>query len=317
MTYTVLGGTGIRVSRLCFGSLTLGPIQANLPLEEGAAVAARAIERGVTFFDTAQLYRTYPYLRRAMEITGRHDIVIASKTYAHTRALAAHALDEARRALDRDMIDIFLLHEQESIHTLRGHREALEYLLEQKQRGTVSAVGASTHHIAAAEGVLNMGLDVLHPLLNLTGLGIADGSRDEMERAVGIARNGGVGVYLMKPLGGGNFFNNAAESLRYAFSRACADSVALGMQSIAEVDANIEFFETGRFSPDAAAALAARERRLLIDTPCTGCGACADRCPAHALRVDTAQNRACWDAAKCLFCGYCAPVCPVFAIRVV
>ncbi|HHX74544.1 MAG TPA: aldo/keto reductase, partial [Firmicutes bacterium] len=36
MEYRILGKTGIHVSRLCFGTLTLGPLQSNLPLEQGA-----------------------------------------------------------------------------------------------------------------------------------------------------------------------------------------------------------------------------------------------------------------------------------------
>ncbi|HHY52186.1 MAG TPA: aldo/keto reductase, partial [Clostridiales bacterium] len=165
MKYAWLGKTGIQVSRICFGTLTAGPLQANLPLEEGATLMAEAIERGINFFDTAQLYETYPYLRRAMEITGKKDIVISTKTYAYTRQLAQEALEQARRELNRDVIDIFMLHEQESIHTLRGHREALEYFFEQKQKGVIRAVGASMHRIAAVEGALQMGLDVIHPLL--------------------------------------------------------------------------------------------------------------------------------------------------------
>ncbi len=45
----------------------------------------------------------------------------------YTEDMAKESLDLALRELDTDYIDIFLLHEQESIHTLRGHYEAIEY----------------------------------------------------------------------------------------------------------------------------------------------------------------------------------------------
>ena len=315
MQRKMLGNTGIKVSRMCFGTLTVGPLQACLPVERGAAVLAHGIERGVDFFDTAQLYGTYPYLRRAMEISGRRDIVIASKTYAYTRKLAAQAVEQARRELNRDYIDIFMLHEQESIHTLRGHEPALEYLLEQKQRGVIRAVGASMHHIAAVEGACALGLEVIHPLINLEGLGIVDGGRARMEAALQKARGLGVGVYGMKPLGGGNLFARAEECLRYALGLNCLDSVAIGMQSVEEVDANIEFWRTGTFSPRNRRALGEKTRRLHIDTWCEGCGACVRRCAQGALLLS--GGKAVCEHQRCLLCGYCCTVCPAWAIKVV
>lgn len=315
MDYATLGNTGIRVSRLCFGTLTVGPLQARLPLEEGAAVLANAMERGVNFFDTAQLYGTYPYLKRAMERAGKYDAVISTKTYAYDRSLARAALEEARRELNRDIIDIFLLHEQESIHTLRGHREALDYLMEQKAKGVIRAVGASMHRVAAVEGAVPMGLDVIHPLLNLEGLGIADGTRADMEAAVRAARKAGVGVFSMKPLGGGNLFAQAASCLDYARGLPFVDSVAVGMQSVEEVTANIDFFEQGFFSSAAAQVLAEKKRRLHIDEWCEGCGACVEVCPQGALFLE--KGRAACRHGKCILCGYCAAHCPAWAIKVV
>ena len=62
MEYRLLGQTGMKVSRLCFGALTIGPLQAKLPLGEGVAVIRAALAAGVNFIDTAQLYGTYPYI---------------------------------------------------------------------------------------------------------------------------------------------------------------------------------------------------------------------------------------------------------------
>lgn len=315
MDVTALGRTGIQVSRLCFGALTIGPLQANLPLEEGAQVVAYAIQQGITFFDTAQLYQSYPYLRRAMEMTGRHDIVIASKTYAYSRELAIQAVEDARRALNRDVIDLFLLHEQESIHTLRGHRGALEYLLEQKSRGVIRAVGASTHRVAGVEGAVREGLDVIHPLLNPQGLGIGDGTVEDMEQAIAEAHQAGMGVYTMKPLGGGNLFRQADRCLQYAFDFPYAHSVAVGMQSIDEVQANLDFYHNRSFSSQAQAVLAEKRRHLHIDDWCEGCGSCVEHCGQRALSIE--GDRAVCEHDKCILCGYCAARCPSWAIKVV
>ena len=67
--------------------------------------------------------------------------------------------------LDMDVLDIFLLHEQESRLTLRGHREALEYYLNEREKGRIRAVGVSTHNIEVVRAICEMPeIDVVHPL---------------------------------------------------------------------------------------------------------------------------------------------------------
>ncbi len=315
MRLSALGKTGFAVSRMCFGALTIGPLQADLSPDEGGAVLAAAIERGVNFCDTAQLYRTYDHIRRGMEISGKRDLIIASKTYAYTRELAETAVEEARRGLDRDYVDIFMLHEQESIHTLRGHAEALEYLYEMKQKGVVKAVGISTHHVAGVYGAIEKRLDVVHPLLNVAGLGIADGTRQDMEDAVRAARAQGIGIYGMKSMGGGNLFRRAEECLNYALNLDFLDSIAVGMQTVDEVKANVRFFETGVFTVEERKKLTNRTRRLVINRLCTACGSCVKVCGQSALCIR--DDKAVCDQSRCVLCGYCSAHCPAWAIRIV
>ena len=66
MKRTFLGKTGIEVSIAGFGVLPMGPSQLALPVEEGAAILRYALDRGINFIDTAQYYRTYPYIRAAL-----------------------------------------------------------------------------------------------------------------------------------------------------------------------------------------------------------------------------------------------------------
>ncbi len=339
------------VTRLAFGSLTVGPLQANLPLEEAAGVLAHAFDRGINFVDTAQYYINYPIIRRALErCASPGDVIVSTKTYAYSREGAEAAVEEARRALDRDVIDVFMLHEQESIHTLHGHMDALRYLLELREKGVIRAVGASCHHVACVHGVLelwekeDLRLDVLHPLYNKAGIGIADGGEADMAAALTLAKEKGIGVFAMKALAGGHLCGSAAEALSFVLEKPFIDACAVGMQSTAEVDANIEFFSTGRFSEEAACALGKKKRVLHIEDYCEGCGACAERCPQGALRVvevpadaageanpydfsadftaesaDLARRtvrRATADHEKCVLCAYCTAVCPVFALKV-
>ena len=58
MEKVILGKTGIEVSKVGFGVLTMGASQMNLPLEDGSNLIEYAIERGINFFDTAEYYDT-------------------------------------------------------------------------------------------------------------------------------------------------------------------------------------------------------------------------------------------------------------------
>ena len=62
-----LGNTGIEVSIAGFGVLPMGPSQLALPVEEGAEIIRHALRNGINFLDTAQYYRTYPYISKALE----------------------------------------------------------------------------------------------------------------------------------------------------------------------------------------------------------------------------------------------------------
>ena len=322
MEYRELGKTGLQVSRLGFGSLTVSPLQADLPIEAGAEIIAYAIRQGIHLIDTAQYYRNYTVLRRALALAGHPDhVVLASQTYAWNRVLAEQAVEEARHALDRDVIDLFMLHEQESMDTLRGHRDALDYLYTCKEKGILRAVGASTHRIAAVDAARRVmhetgfGLDVIFALCNRTGIGIGDGSPQQMLDAVGRAKQDGLGTMAMKVLGGGTLHGSAESSLLFMLERPEFDVLVIGMQSCEEVDANIAFLEKHAFPAACADALAARKRRLFIEPDeCVGCGVCVRRCGQGALTLRDGHAEVRSDA--CVLCGYCAGACPAFAIRI-
>ncbi len=304
----------MQVSVLSFGSLTMAPMQANLPSEQAAEILAYAASRGINFLDTAQLYDNYEYIRLAEKKMDR-PLIIASKSYAYEKQMAFDAVEEARKRLDRDYIDIFMLHEQESEHTLRGHMPAIEELLRLKALGVIRAFGISTHHVAGVLAAAKADyIEVVHPLLNKAGLGIVDGSREQMEDALKMAYEAGKGIYTMKPLGGGNLFGSAQESLAYAFSFPYKHSVCIGMQSTDEIDANVEFMEKGSFSAENLSVLQTKKRRLHIDDWCVGCGKCAARCVSHG--IDIIDGKAVPNQ-NCVLCGYCSRVCDQWAIKVV
>ena len=314
MQSVTLGSSGLNVTKLCFGTLTLSPLQKNMTVQDGARLLVHAYERGVRFLDTADLYANYPHIRLALKDAPNY--VISTKAYCYDRETAQAALERAFRGLGRDYVDLFMLHEQESLYTLRGHEEALIFLDEMRCRGHIGAVGVSTHYSGCVQAAPRFPqIRVIHPLINIGGIGIQDGTREDMEKAIAHAREFGIGIFAMKPLGGGHLIQNSIEAMRYALTSPLIDSVAVGMQSIEEIDANVAIVEGLEDAEDRMNALHHRKRSVMVHDYCEGCGRCAARCSQKAISIVGGHAQV--DSSKCIFCGYCARVCPQFCIKVV
>ena len=315
MIYNTLGKTGIKVSKICFGSLTMGPLQRNLSAFEGASLIEYAYEKGINFIDTAELYETYVHIRQALKSIPRDKYVIASKCYAYSEETARLSFEKALKEIDTDYIDIFMLHEQMSEHTIRGHYEAIEYFLKMKQEGRIRAFGISTHYIAGVNAACKYPeIEIVHPITNVSGLGIQDGTRAEMESALKAFKALGGGIVGMKPLGGGNLLTSVDTCFDYILSQNDIDSIAFGMQSKAEIDYNVKRVGLEPISNALRALVANNEKKLQIADWCTGCGACVLKCDHKALTV--IDGTAVVDRPRCVLCGYCAAVCPEFCIKV-
>ena len=310
-----LGNTSIEVSRLCFGSLTMTPFQANLSIEEGAQLIQYAYTKGINFIDTAEIYENYRYIKEALKGIKREDYVITTKCYAYTKEMAKESLDLALRELDTDYIDIFLLHEQESIHTLRGHYEAIEYFLEAKRIGKIRAIGISTHRV---EGVLAATkfdeIEIVHPIVNKEGIGIQDGTILDMLEIIEKAYNMGKGIYGMKPLGGGHLITQAEDAFNFVKAIPFIHSFAIGMQSKEEIDCNVSSMETGQVPEHLKENLRKKKRKLIVADYCIGCGNCVRTCKQNGIEV---INGKAIPNENCILCGYCAISCPEFCIKVI
>lgn len=314
MKNTLLGNTGIAVSRLGMGVLPIGPNQRNLAVDEGAAVVSHALDRGINFIDTAQYYKAYRYIRAAL--TGRNDdVVICSKSLAPDYKGMSSAIEEARMSLDRDVIDIFLLHEVRSGQF--AHRKgAWDCLNDARDKGIVKAIGISTHNCdVTAEIAREDSCDVVFPLINYAGLGIrkgdGPGTAAEMEKAVAACHRSGKGVFSMKAFGGGNLTADYRRALGYALGIKEIDSVIIGFSAEKEVDDAIDFLEGTM--PDGYAPDISMKKMWIEEDSCEGCGNCMKACQSQAIFYNE-RGLASIDTSRCLTCGYCAPVCPVRAI---
>ncbi|MBV6698883.1 aldo/keto reductase [Kitasatospora aureofaciens] len=129
MKYARLGSSGLKVSRLALGCMSYGePGQGthpwSLPEEESLPFVAQALDLGVNFFDTANIYSlgtSEEYLGRALKkLARREDVVIATKVYEAmgpgplsgglSRGAIMRELDASLRRLGTDYIDLYIIH---------------------------------------------------------------------------------------------------------------------------------------------------------------------------------------------------------------
>lgn len=318
MNMITLGKTGIEVSELCFGALPMGPLQKNLPIEEGSEIILRALDGGVNFIDTAELYQTYEPIRRAFKLATFRPVIV-SKSMALDYAGMRNAVEEGLRAMEIDYIDIFHLHaarvpEEENVFAQRAG--AWQALLDCKKQGLIKAAGISTHSVPTVRLAAEIDeVDIVFPIINKNGTGILYGTIVEMEEAIKLCLDRDKGVYFMKVLGGGCLVKEYHEAVSFVrdISRV---PIAMGMVSRAEVDYNLAYFKAATEEIANLPELVIDEKCFqIVEFLCKDCGSCIETCPNHAISKASEKIKPKIDPDLCLRCGYCVGFCPQFAIR--
>lgn len=316
MKYTILGKSGLKVSELCFGVLPMGPLQANIPIKDGAKIIRKGLDSGINFLDTAQVYKTYPYIKEALAgFTG--DVVIASKSRAAGYKEMKNAVLDACQEMGCDYIDIFHLHApQEDKNVFQKRAGALACLIDLKREGTIRAIGISTHAIEVVEKAAEMEeIDIVFPIINIVGMGIIGGTAEDMFEAIKKVHRVGKGIYAMKVLAGGYLIKRIEEAISFVRNREEIQSIALGMVHPGELSINLRIFRNQKINQTELIKEEFARKRLFVSGFCKGCGTCIKACPNQALSLQ--EGRAVIDYSRCLTCGYCVPHCPSFAMRIV
>ncbi len=153
-----LGSTGLRVSRVCLGMMSFGTSE-DRPWALGEAdaepIVRRAVEGGVTFFDTADVYNggesevlTGRILRKLL---GREEYVLATKVYGQTmpgengrglgRKHVLASIDASLRRLELDYVDLYQIHRWDDLTPIE---ETIEVLHEVVRAGKARYIGASS-----------------------------------------------------------------------------------------------------------------------------------------------------------------------------
>ena len=302
--YVTLGDTGLEVSDISFGSSRSSDPQ----------LVRHAVDRGVTYFDTAESYRGGAAEEAIGEaLAGRRDrFVVASKHKAwsgETRGSMAAALHGSLRRLRTDYVDIYYNHAVNDVRRLQNPEWA-EFTERAIRDGKIRFRGVSGHGSALAE-CLEYALD--HELADviLAAYNFAeDASFFEKMRArfhfvapqTGLsrvfvrAREKGVGVVAMKTLmgarlndmrpyetGGATF---AQAAFRWVLSSPHVDGLLVSMTDTASIDEYVAASGAGEVGA-AGRSLLGRYAELQGPRYCRyGCNACAATCPAG---VDVAE----------------------------
>jgi len=216
MQYTRLGRTGLKVSRLCLGTMNFGPQTTE---EDSFAIMDRSLEHGINFFDTANVYGGKKGEGITEQIVGRwfaqgggrrEKTVIATKVYNdmgdwpnETRLSALHirrACEDSLRRMQTDYIDIYQMHHIWRDVTWDEVWQAMELLV---QQGKVLYIGSSNFggwHIAQANEIAKsrhfLGLVSEQSLYNLNARTV------ELE-VLPACEAYGMGVIPWSPLAGG------------------------------------------------------------------------------------------------------------------
>jgi aryl-alcohol dehydrogenase-like predicted oxidoreductase len=169
MEYTYLGRTGLQVSRLCLGTMNFGPLTTE---PDSFAIMDKALEMGINFFDTANVYGWKRGEGVTEQIVGRwfaqgggrrEKVVIATKVYGEMgdwpnqkRLSALHIKQAAEASLKRmqtDYIDLYQMHHIDRNTPWEEVWQAMEQLV---REGKVLYVGSSNFagwHIARANEI--------------------------------------------------------------------------------------------------------------------------------------------------------------------
>src|SRR5436853_7617732 len=159
MEFTNLGSTGLKVSRICLGTMTYGSKRWRewvLEEQESRPFIQRALELGINFFDTADMYslgESEAVLGRALKDFGiaRDKVVIATKVHfpmgddPNQRGLSRkhimHAIDDSLRRLGTDYVDLYQIHRYDPQTPIE---ETLEALHDVVKAGKALYIGASS-----------------------------------------------------------------------------------------------------------------------------------------------------------------------------
>src|ERR1700758_2093814 len=233
-----LGSTGLQISRICLGCMTYGSKKWRewvLEEEEARPYIRRALEAGINFFDTADMYS----LGVSEEVVGRalkdfadrrESYVLATKVFfaldgrhgGLSRKHILHAIDDSLRRLGTEYVDLYQIHRFDN-HT--PIEETIEALHDVVKSGKARYIGASSMHAWQFAKYLataaRLGMTRFVAMQNFYNLVY----REEEREMLPLCRDHGVGVIPWSPLARGFLGRSHAHALDKQTTRAKSDNI--------------------------------------------------------------------------------------------
>jgi hypothetical protein len=316
MNYKELGKTGLIISELGFGGI---PIM-RLDKPEAVKVLRHALDKGITFYDSANAYCDSEEKMGIAFQCLRDKVIIATKTTKRDAAGVMEHLDNSLRMLKTDHIDLYQLHQvsqEKDWATLTGAGGGLEAVSKAKKEGKIRCIGVTSHSLPMAINLVKTGLfsTVQFPfnLIETEAVSLYEAARELK-----------MGFICMKPFGGGAI--DSAE-LAFKYLRQYPELVAIpGYDSVESIDSIVDIYTRPNQLDKADTRKMEEYRTRLGKRFCRRCEYCQP-CPKgvvitpamgypvmlHRSGPAVAVNflgKAMESVPKCVKCGECIKRCP-------
>jgi predicted aldo/keto reductase-like oxidoreductase len=251
-----LGNTGIRLSRLGFGTgSNSGHTQRDMGKEEFIKLIHCAYDQGITYFDCAQAYATFDWMADAIKGLPREKLFIQSKI-DHRPEDILGLIDQHRKTFDTDYVDSMLIHCMTQANwpdTWKRIRDGYDQAQDKKW---IRVKGVSCHSLPALRDAAASDWPQVH-LVRLNPQGaFMDGPEQHYNminnevapvlEQLKIMHAKGRGVIGMKMVGNGTFVNaeDRQKAMNFAMSRPEVSAVVVGFKNRGEVDEAIRRVNT-------------------------------------------------------------------------
>jgi predicted aldo/keto reductase-like oxidoreductase len=246
-----LGQTGIKLSRLGFGTgSNSGQVQHDLGQEGFNSLIHYAYDQGITYFDCAQAYKTFPWIGGAIKGLPREKLFIQSKIGGRPEDIMA-TIDNHRKVFDTDYVDSMLVHCMVQDRWTDAWKRIMDGFDEAKEKKWIRSKGVSCHSLPALRAARQSDWTEVHLVrVNPQGMCLDSEKEDYNMDVHPVApvleelkamRAKGRGVIGMKMVGNGTFVNaeDREKAMRFAMSRPEIDAVVVGFKNRAEIDESI------------------------------------------------------------------------------
>ncbi len=326
-TYRVLGKTGLKVTSVGFGCM----------ITSDPSVISRALDMGITYFDTARGYQQGNNERMVGNcLKGSRDkIVLSSKSQATTKAQALEHLDTSLKELGTDHLDIWYMHGRDDASRIND--ECVDAWVTAKKSGKVRFIGASSHNPNnIVDRVLQTGVfDVILSQFNFT-VGTNNDATYKRLKDAGI---GLVAMKVMAPAAGGRGRGGASPkpagspekflaSLKWVLRNDLMNTTIPSMTDMDQLDVNLRAMSE-KFG-EADQKLLAQINEEIRPLYCRMCHSCSGQCPKGMPVSDAIRYLSYSDfygqftlgrehyqalseevrGIRCADCGSCAIQCP-------